>query len=154
MFNNAPVSDSDPADGRVVIAPGVRVDPGELSFTFARGGGPGGQNVNKVNTHAVLTVRMEAFADSLPHWALIRLRSISGRYLAASPERLVIHAADSRSQLANRRSCLTKLRHLLVQALDRPRIRRPTRPSAGAVRRRLENKKRRSRIKDQRRPPD
>ncbi|MEM7625833.1 MAG: alternative ribosome rescue aminoacyl-tRNA hydrolase ArfB [Planctomycetota bacterium] len=148
------MSDLAPDDGRVLIAPGVRVDPAALSFTFARGGGPGGQNVNKVNTHAVLTVSLDALAGAMPGWAIERLREIAGRYLAAGPDRLVIHAADSRSQLTNRRSCLAKLRHLIVEATDRPRIRRPTRPSAGAVQRRIDNKKHRSRVKALRRPPE
>lgn len=141
-----------PSD-RNLIAPGVHVDPAALSFSFSRGGGPGGQNVNKVNTHATLTVRLDALQPALPGWALIRLRDLAGRYLAAEPERLVIHASDSRSQRANRRSCLLKLRHLVIQSMDRPRVRRPTRPSAGAKQRRLDAKKHRGKIKAQRQRP-
>ena len=150
---NTPVPDAAPDENRVLIAPGVWLPPSALSFTFARGGGPGGQNVNKVNTHAVLTVRLDALAESLPAWAVERLRDIAGRYLAADPERLVIHAADSRSQLTNRRSCLAKLRQLLIEALNRPRLRRPTRPSRRAIQRRIDDKKHRSKLKAQRRPP-
>ena len=118
-----------PADHNCELAPGVRVPGGAVSFTFSRGGGPGGQNVNKVNTHATLTLPLDALQATMPDWSLQRLRVLGRRYLAQSPERLVIHAADSRSQLANRRACLAKLRHLLISARDRPRPRRPTRPS-------------------------
>jgi len=124
-----------------------------MSFTFSRSGGPGGQNVNKVNTRATLTLPLDALAPSLPGWAMVRLRDAAGRYLADQPPRLVIHASNSRSQLANRRACVNKLRQLIVAAMDRPRVRRPTRPSYGAKQRRLDAKKHRGRIKSQRQTP-
>ncbi|MBB6429048.1 alternative ribosome rescue aminoacyl-tRNA hydrolase ArfB [Algisphaera agarilytica] len=141
-------------DSRAPIAPGVWLDESAMSFTFSRGGGPGGQNVNKVNTHATLTLPLEALENAMPAWAFARLCDAAGRYLADKPPRLVIHASDSRSQLANRRSCVLKLRQLIVAAMNRPRIRRPTRPSAAAKQRRLDAKKHRSQIKSQRRAPD
>ncbi|MEM9915737.1 MAG: alternative ribosome rescue aminoacyl-tRNA hydrolase ArfB [Planctomycetota bacterium] len=143
----------DPDDPKTPLAPGVWLDPSALTFTFSRSGGPGGQNVNKVNTHATLTVPMSALEQAMPDWAVARLRDMAGRYLADQPPRLVIHASDSRSQRANRRSCVLKLRALIVSAMDRPRIRRPTRPSAGAKQRRLDAKKHRSQLKAQRKPP-
>lgn len=136
------------------MAPGVWLDESAMSFTFSRGGGPGGQNVNKVNTHATLTLPLEALEAAMPGWAYTRLCEAAGRYLADNPPRLVIHASDSRSQLANRRSCVLKLRQLIVTAMNRPRIRRPTRPSAAAKQRRLDNKKHRSKLKSQRRSPN
>lgn len=142
-----------PDNPRDPIAPGVALDESALSFTFSRGGGPGGQNVNKVNTHATMTVPLSALEDAMPAWAVARLRAAAGRYLAADPDRLVIHAADCRSQLANRRSCVAKLRHMLIHAMNRPRLRRPTRPSAGAKQRRLDTKKHRAKIKARRQKP-
>ncbi|MEM6458323.1 MAG: alternative ribosome rescue aminoacyl-tRNA hydrolase ArfB [Planctomycetota bacterium] len=136
------------------VAPGVRLDPAALRFTFARAAGPGGQNVNKLNTAATLTVTLEDLADALPPWALARLRGLAGHRLAREPDRLVIRSSRSRSQLANRRDCLLKLRRLLIEATDRPRRRRVTRPSPAAKRRRLEDKKHRARTKDRRRPPE
>ncbi|MEM9882299.1 MAG: alternative ribosome rescue aminoacyl-tRNA hydrolase ArfB [Planctomycetota bacterium] len=140
-------------DGREDVAPGVRVDPAALRFTFARAAGPGGQNVNKLNTAATLTVELDDLAEALPAWALRRLRGLAGQRLARDPDRLIIRSSRSRSQLVNRRDCLLKLRQLVVAAVDRPRVRRPTRPSAAAKRRRLEDKKHRARTKDRRRPP-
>ena len=119
-----------------------------LRYTASRASGPGGQNVNKVNSKVTLTISAEALAEHLPVFALRRLPEVAGRQLAT--EGLVIVSADSRSQLANRRACLVKLRALLIAAMHRPKVRRATRPSAGAERRRLEAKKRRSAIKRQR----
>ncbi|MEO0515014.1 MAG: alternative ribosome rescue aminoacyl-tRNA hydrolase ArfB [Planctomycetota bacterium] len=147
------MSQPTPDPSRHPIAPGVWLDESAMSFSFSRGGGPGGQNVNKVNTHATLTLPLDALAQAMPNWALIRLREAGGRYLADHPPRLVIHASDSRSQLANRRACVAKLRQLIVTAMDRPRIRRPTRPSRRAKQRRLDAKKHRGQIKSQRQTP-
>ena len=139
------------ADGsHVAIAPGVSLPDAALQWTFSRGGGPGGQNVNKVNTRATLTVHIDDLTLVLPDWAIQRLLSQAGQRLAADPDRLVITAADSRSQHANRQACLMKLRDMIVRARNRPRRRKPTRPSAGSVRRRLESKKQRGQRKRER----
>ena len=134
---------------RITVAPGIRLPAGALRFTFARSGGPGGQHANKASTQAVLTIPLEALAESLPEDALHRLTEQAGHYLAA--DRLVITASTSRSQQANRRACLTKLRDLIVRAQRRPKPRRPTRPSRGAVERRIEQKKQRGERKAARR---
>ncbi|MEM8737729.1 MAG: alternative ribosome rescue aminoacyl-tRNA hydrolase ArfB [Planctomycetota bacterium] len=140
-------------DREVSLAPGLPLTESAVAYRFSRGHGPGGQNVNKVNSHVTMTVPLSALAEVMPGDAVDRLRTQAGRYLAASPERLVIHASDHRSQLANRRACLAKLRRLLIQAMQRPRTRRPTRPSRAARQRRLDAKKRRGQIKVQRRDP-
>ncbi|MEM1099079.1 MAG: alternative ribosome rescue aminoacyl-tRNA hydrolase ArfB [Planctomycetota bacterium] len=130
--------------------PGGRVLPrSALRFTASRSGGPGGQNVNKVNTKATLTVAADDLAAVLPADAMRRLPALAGQRWAG--DRVVIAASDSRSLVTNRRACVTRLRELLVAALHRPRVRRPTRPSRGAIERRLEAKRRRSAIKQQRR---
>ncbi len=131
----------------VEIAPGRELPASALRYTFSRGGGPGGQNVNKVSTRATLTVHLDDLAEVLPGWAVRRLRRLAGSWLARDPDRLVISASDSRSQVANRKACVVKLRGLVVAALDRPKRRRATRPSAGAVRRRIEQKKQRGQRK-------
>jgi len=78
-----------------------------------------------------------------------RLDVVAGRYL--TQQGLQLSAEDSRSQHANRRACMERLRETLVEALRRPRVRKPTKPSAGSVRRRLDAKKRRGKIKQNRR---
>lgn len=132
------------------IASGVSLPDAALHWSFSRGGGPGGQNVNKVNTRAMLTVHIDDLAQTMPPWALKRLMGQAGQRLAAEPDRLVITSADSRSQHANRQACVAKLREMVVRAMNRPRRRRATKPSAGSVRRRIETKKQRGRIKRER----
>jgi len=126
---------------QVTVAPGVRLPAGALRLTFARSGGPGGQHANKASTQVTLTVPLDALAEAMPPDAIERLTDQAGHFLAT--DRLVISSADSRSQQANRRACMTKLRDLLVRASHRPKRRRPTRPSRGAVERRIEAKKQR-----------
>lgn len=120
-----------------------------LRFTASRSGGPGGQNVNKVNTKATLTVTAEDLSAVLPADAMRRLPGLAGQRWAG--DRVVIAASESRSLVSNRRACIARLRELLIAALHRPCVRRATRPSRGAIERRLENKRRRSAIKRQRR---
>ena len=113
-----------------------------LTWRFVRAPGPGGQNVNKVATAAEL--RFDARV--LPDQVCARLKSLAGRRLGRDGT-LVLHARRFRSQERNRADALDRLLALLRQAATPPTPRRPTRPSAGAKRRRLETKRRRSRLK-------
>lgn len=142
---------SEPLGDNVMIAPGVVLPGSALRFTFSRSGGPGGQNVNKVNTRATLAVSMDDLAQVLPAHALARMDVVAGRYRVN--EGLQFHAADSRSQIANRKACIAKLREVLIAAMRRPKVRRATRPSARAKQRRLDAKKQRGQIKAHRKPP-
>ena len=135
----------------VEVAPGVRVPESALRFQYARSSGPGGQNVNKVNTKAELWVPVAALsAGGLSGRATGRLRALAGRRLTDAGE---IHIASDthRTQQANRQAVVDRLRELLVSAMHEPKVRRKTRPSRAAKRRRLEAKRHRSEIKSNRR---
>jgi ribosome-associated protein len=140
-----PTRSHEPSDaaarGGVEIAPGVRVGEATLRFSFVRSSGPGGQNVNKLATKAVLRV---ALRDLPMHpEAVGRLRSAAGHRLVGEPpdDELLLSADGSRSQEANRQQTLDELRKLLIEAQRRPKKRKPTKPSYGSKQRRLAGKK-------------
>lgn len=134
----------------IQIAPGVTIPLAVLEFSFARSGGPGGQNVNKLNTKATLSVRLEDLAGYMDAPAVGRLARLAAGKIT-SDDRLVLQCEESRSQHANKATCIEKLRDLIVQALVRPKHRRKTKPSRGAKERRLQSKKQRGQIKEGRR---
>jgi len=130
------------------LIPGVRIAEAHLRFTFSRSGGPGGQNVNKVNTKATLRVRLDDLSGLTPA-ARERLQAgLAGRL--TSQGEVLIASDVERSQAANRAACLERLRAALLRAVREPKPRRPTRPTGSSRQRRLETKKARSRIKAQR----
>ncbi|MFI5046554.1 MAG: alternative ribosome rescue aminoacyl-tRNA hydrolase ArfB [Acidimicrobiia bacterium] len=118
----------------------------ELSWRFARSGGPGGQHANTSDTRA--EVRFDvAESRSLGPRQRTRLLARLGPVVTAS-------SADSRSQARNREVALDRLRTKLADALRVDRPRRPTRPRPAARERRLDVKRRQSARKRDRRPPD
>jgi ribosome-associated protein len=131
------------------VAPGVSVQPGGLRFQYARSGGPGGQNVNKLNTKAELWLSVAALqgisADSIE-----RLMLLAGKRLTRQGE-IHLVAETNRTQSANRQEILDRLRELLITAMRRPTPRRKTRPSHAARQRRIQEKKRRGEVKGARR---
>jgi ribosome-associated protein len=131
------------------VAPGVWVAPGAMRFQYARSGGPGGQNVNKLNTKAELWVPLAAITG-LGERAMARLRTLAGRRLTTVGE-LHIVAETERTQEGNRAAVLGRLRQLLVEARHEPKPRRKTKPSKASKRRRLEAKRKRSEVKSRRR---
>ncbi|MBI1373475.1 MAG: aminoacyl-tRNA hydrolase [Phycisphaera sp.] len=131
------------------IAPGLDVPAHLLRFTFARSSGPGGQNVNKVNSKAILEVDVPDLEPLIGVHVAARLRRLAGQYHTAD-DRLVIPSEESRSQHANRHTCIEKLRDLIVRARVQPKRRKKTKPSRGAKERRIKAKKERGEIKKRR----
>lgn len=117
-----------------------------LRWRFTPSGGPGGQHANRSNTRAELSASIDDVRGASPE-ALARLRDRLG-------EEVTVTVDDTRSQHRNRELALERLEEKLRGALAVTPRRRPTRPSAGAKRRRLDAKARRSQLKQSRRRPD
>ena len=121
----------------------------EFNFRFARSSGPGGQNVNKVNTKVTL------------HWpimkSLVLPEAVRQRFLNRYPRRInrdgcvVIISERFRDQGRNVADCLKKLREMLRTAAIVPKTRKPTKPSRGSRERRLQSKRQKSEKKQSRR---
>ncbi len=121
----------------------------EFQFTFVRSGGPGGQNVNKVNTKAQLRWAATS-STSLPADVRQRLLAKYHRRITAEGD-LLVTSQRFRDAGRNTADCLEKLRCMLAEVAAPVRRRRPTRPTRGSVERRIENKRRLSQKKRQRR---
>jgi len=134
------------------VTPRVRVPLRELEIHFVRSSGPGGQNVNKVNTKAVLRWAVEQ-NESVPVDVRARLRERYRRRFTKDGD-LVIQSQRFRDQGRNVADCLAKLRELLASVATPPRVRRATRPSRAAAARRLEQKRRQGQKKRERKKLD
>src|SRR3954469_5782781 len=120
----------------IELGPGVWTDREQLRFGFSRSSGPGGQNVNKVNTKTELRVGLAAL-HGMSDRALGRLKALAGRKLLPDGD-ILLTADTERTQESNRRACLEKLRDLISQAMVEPKVRRKSKPSKGSKKRRLE----------------
>ena len=123
----------------LIVSPEIRIPLREFQFTFARSGGPGGQNVNKVSSKAVLRWAVLE-SPSLPEPVRQRLARLLGRRLTAAGE-LLVTSQRFRDAGRNAADCLEKLRAMVAEAAKPVRRRRPTRPTAGSVQRRLTAKR-------------
>ena len=129
----------------------VRIPLAELSFRFARSGGPGGQNVNKVETKVEVRFRpAESAALSDRQAACIREKLGSRMTLAGE---LIVTSEKTRYRERNREDALSRLAALIAAALVEKKPRRRTRPTRASRERRLDGKRRRATTKRNRRPP-
>ena len=124
----------------------------EFDFSFARSSGPGGQNVNKVNTKVTLRWDVDA-SESLPVAIGERFRKKYARRINKEGI-LILQSQRFRDQGRNVADCLAKLREMLASVETAPKKRRPTKKSRASNERRLQEKKQRSQKKQQRGRPN
>ena len=121
----------------------------EIQIAFITAGGPGGQNVNKVATACQLRFNVRE-SPSLNDELKVQLVKLAGRRINRAGV-LVIEAKRYRTQEKNRADALQRLVTLILKALQKPKIRKATRPSRSAKKIRLEDKKKQSHLKQTRR---
>jgi len=132
----------------IEITPTVSLDDGELRFEFTRASGPGGQNVNKVSSAVKLYFDLRN-SPSLTEEVKERLVRLGGSRVSGEGV-LLIDARRYRTQEANRLDAIRRLVALIQKALEKPKVRKKTRPSVTASAARVDEKKRRGHIKRQR----
>jgi len=124
----------------------------EVSFSASRGGGPGGQNVNKVSTKVELRFPVND-SETLTETQKQRLLSKLKNRITISGE-LVLTSSAERTQWRNREKVTQKFFELIEKALSPPKKRIKTRPTKASKLKRLENKKKQGQKKQLRKPPE
>lgn len=129
------------------ISPSLVIRSSALTESFVRASGPGGQNVNKVNS--AVELRFDLNAAALDDELRARVEKLAGHRLTSDGV-IVIHAHEFRTQLQNREAARERLTELLTRASRRPRSRKKTKRPVVANERRLDSKHRRSAVKRRR----
>lgn len=136
----------------LTITATISIPDEEFTWTYVRASGPGGQNVNKVASKAVMRWNMAA-NTSVPPSAKTRLAAARPSHLTLEGDFLV-SSQEYRDQERNRERCLEKLAGWLVIALTPPKVRKPTKPTRASQRRRVDDKKRQGERKSSRKSGD
>ena len=137
-----------PGDGTLEITPALRIPWRELSFHATRAGGAGGQHVNKTATRIELRWSVAESPSLTPEQRALLLQRLARRLDRQGRIRVV--SDERRSQTQNRTAAVERLVRLLAGALHMARPRKATRPTAASVKRRIEGKKRRANVKQNR----
>ena len=123
----------------------------ELQFSTSRSSGPGGQNVNKVNTKVTLKFDVSGSSVLTDEEKQILLNKLASRL--TTDGMLLVSAQEKRSQLQNKEEAIRKFDKLLEKAFHKKRKRKPTKPSKGSIQSRINQKKQRSEKKKWRQKP-
>ena len=126
------------------ITSAVSIPDSEIELSAVRSQGPGGQNVNKVSS--AIHLRFDIVQSSLPDLFKQRLLTLKDQRISKEGV-IVIKAQTSRSQEKNRLEALDRLVQILLQVTSTPKVRRPTKPTKGSQRRRMDKKTLRGRQK-------
>lgn len=135
----------------IQISPRIVIDENDLEFEFLRSSGPGGQNVNKVETAVRLRFQFLK-CESLPLEVRVRMKQLAGSRVDSEGSLLLL-ARSKRTQEGNKQDAIKRLVELIREALVVPKKRRETKPTKSSQVKRVESKRKHSQNKSLRRGP-